>query len=360
MLVSLCFSTRKTLLFVTQKQDETLKNTNRRKQFITFALQKRHYTTRLMNYAMEIKATEQATQKSKNYEEIDGLRCVCILLVVSFHIVYIEQRYSAIYAIVGIFHVPVFLIISGYLANVERPLNKLWKSISPWVISYAIMESLYILAASHLPVSDHINGLSFSKFADLLLLHPIGIYWYLHTLLLCYSFLNFSRRITKLSKGNQLVVFLTLCFVSNSLGILSVTNSLYFLFGALLRNYGFRMDSFQPSIVAVLPVLWIIYSSKSKPVLSSSLLGFVFVILTICVLVVLLRRVSGCFRKLALTIGRNTLPILLFSPIFTFLAKSCQIQLLDIDPSGILFLFLTLVFTCSASLLIWKVVSYKW
>lgn len=309
-----------------------------------------------MNYATEIKASEQTPQKSKSYEEIDWLRCICILLVVSFHIVYIEQQYYTVYTVVGIFHVPIFLIISGYLANVERPLHKLWSSISPWVISYIIMESLYILAASHLPVSDHINSLSFGKFVDLLLLHPIGSYWYLHTLFFCYSFLYISRKLTRLSKGNQLLVFQMLCFMSNSLGIMSVTNFLYFLLGVLLRSYGFQIDSFRPSILAVFPFLWVIIRNLSNPILPSSLLGFVFVILTICVFVTLFRNCSGWVRSIALMIGRNTLPILLFSPIFTFLAKSYQCLLLDIDPSGILFLLVTLVFTCSASILIWRMV----
>lgn len=311
-----------------------------------------------MNFATEIKQSEQATTKSKSYEEIDWLRCICIILVVSFHIVYIEQRYSAVYAVVGIFHVPIFLIISGYLANVERPLHKLWRSISPWVISYVIMESLYILAASHLPVSDHINDLSIVKFIDLLLLHPIGIYWYLHTLFLCYSYLYLSRKQTILSKGNQLLVFLMLCFVSNSLGILSVTNSLYFILGVLLRSYEFRIDSFRPSIIAVFPFLWVIIRNAANPMLSSSLLGFVFVILTICVLVVLLRGLNGMLRSIVLMIGRNTLPILLFSPIFTFLAKTFQCLLLDIDHSGILYILVTLIFTISASMLIWRMVLF--
>lgn len=308
-----------------------------------------------MNYATDIKAAAQAKPRSNDYEEVDWLRCICILLVVTFHIVYIEQQYAAIYAIVGIFHVPVFLIISGYLANVERPLPKLWRSISPWVISYAIMEMCYILAASRLPVSDQIDSLSFYVIAKILLVHPIGIYWYLHTLLLCYAFLYLSRRLTWLSNGNQLLVFLMLCFLSNTLGMLSVTNALYFLLGALLRSYGFQIRSFRPSVIAIFPFLWVIFSSVSNPPLSSSLLGFVFVILTICFLVVCLRYIRGSIRRIALMVGRNTLPILLFSPIFTFLAKFYQNQLLNVDPSGILFLLATLVFTCYASLMIWRV-----
>lgn len=308
-----------------------------------------------MNYATDIKAVALAKPRNDDYEEVDWLRCICILLVVTFHIVYIEQQYAVIYAIVGIFHVPVFLIISGYLANVERPLPKLWRSISPWVISYAIMELCYILAASRLPVSDHIDGLSFYGIAKILLVHPIGIYWYLHTLLLCYAFLYLSRRLTWLSNGNQLLVFLTLCFLSNTLDMLSVTNALYFLLGALLRSYGFQIRSFRPSVIAIFPFLWVIFSSVSNPPLSSSLLGFVFVILTICFLVVCLRYIRGSIRRIALMIGRSTLPILLFSPIITFLAKFYQNQLLNIDPSGMLFLLTTLVFTCYASLLIWRV-----
>ncbi len=311
-----------------------------------------------MNYATDIKAMALAKPRNDDYEEVDWLRCICILLVVTFHIVYIEQQYAAIYAIVGIFHVPVFLVISGYLANVDRPLPKLWRSIFPWVISYAIMELCYILAASQLPVSDHVDGLSFRKIAVMLLLHPIGIYWYLHTLLLCYAFLYLTRRLTWLSHGNQSLVFLTMSFLSNSLGLLSVTHALYFLLGALLRSFGFQMRSFRPSVIAIFPFLWVVFHCFSNPTLSGSLLGFVFVILTICVLVVCLRYIKGSIRRFALKVGRNTLPILLFSPIFTFLAKFYQNQLLIIDPSGILFLVVTLALTCYVSLLLWRVIMF--
>ena len=47
--------------------------------------------------------------------EIDYLRCVLILLMVAFHLVYIGDSYPYAKQVVYTFHMPGFLLISGYL-----------------------------------------------------------------------------------------------------------------------------------------------------------------------------------------------------------------------------------------------------
>ena len=49
--------------------------------------------------------------------EIDYLKCVFILLMVAFHLVYIGDSYPYAKRVVYTFHMPGFLILSGYLAR---------------------------------------------------------------------------------------------------------------------------------------------------------------------------------------------------------------------------------------------------
>ena len=53
-------------------------------------------------------------------KELDYLKSILILLMVAFHLVYIGDKYPYIKQIVYTFHMPAFLIISGYLTNVQK------------------------------------------------------------------------------------------------------------------------------------------------------------------------------------------------------------------------------------------------
>lgn len=293
-------------------------------------------------------ANDSTPKPSSRIDELDWLRCVCILLVVTFHIVWIEQRYEQLYRVVGLFHVPVFLIISGYLTRAERPWRKIIRTMTPWLLSYVAMEVLYTMMASRLPVSDHIERLTLLKLLDVVLLHPIGIYWYLHTLLLCYALLAVSLRLRFLRRHERYVVFLTGCLLANRAGMLSMTNALYFSAGVLLRqsSVGF-CRCFAPSLLAVVPFALI---ACSDDVTSGSLLAFVAVVMIIMILLYVYRHLRSAAVTWATFVGSHTLPILLFSPAFTFAARFYQPWLLALEPTGLLFLLVTLTLTCGMSI----------
>ena len=67
-------------------------------------------------------------------KELDYLKSILILLMVAFHLVYIGDKYPYIKQIVYTFHMPAFLIISGYLTNVQKDIRsfmkKLWKQVT--------------------------------------------------------------------------------------------------------------------------------------------------------------------------------------------------------------------------------------
>ena len=118
-------------------------------------------------------------------EELDFLKFVFITLMIAFHLTYIGDTYPVAKQLVYTFHMPGFLLVSGYLFNV----NKSWAAFGKtmlWIfIPYTLMESGYTVMASLLPIREHIDHLTVGILIDHIFLHPMGPYWYLHTLILC-------------------------------------------------------------------------------------------------------------------------------------------------------------------------------
>ena len=50
--------------------------------------------------------------------ELDYLKSIFILLMIVFHLVYIGDKYPYAKALVYTFHMPAFLVISGYVMNI--------------------------------------------------------------------------------------------------------------------------------------------------------------------------------------------------------------------------------------------------
>ena len=59
----------------------------------------------------------------KHIPQIDFLRCVFIVLMVLFHLVYIGDSYPMAKQVVYTFHMPGFLLISGFLSNTDKQLK---------------------------------------------------------------------------------------------------------------------------------------------------------------------------------------------------------------------------------------------
>ena len=53
-------------------------------------------------------------------EELDFLKFVFITLMIAFHLTYIGDTYPVAKQLVYTFHMPGFLLVSGYLFNVNK------------------------------------------------------------------------------------------------------------------------------------------------------------------------------------------------------------------------------------------------
>ena len=180
-------------------------------------------------------------------DELDFLKGVFIILMITFHLVNIGNSYPYAKRVVYTFHMPGFLIISGYLMNITKPCKDFIKTMLGYAIPFIVMESVYIVMAAALPIREHIDVLTLGVFIDRLFLHPIGPYWYLQTLITCgVSYILVFHLLPM--KTNSRIILLGIIFhmISNMLGIMSFACSLYFLAGVVLRQSGISFtDVFQ-------------------------------------------------------------------------------------------------------------------
>lgn len=314
----------------------------------------------------------QMHKQKPRQEELDFLKCVFITLMIAFHLVYIGDTYPVAKQLVYTFHMPGFLLVSGYLFNVSKPWSGFGRTMLWILIPYAVMETAYTVTASLLPIREHVDHLTAGLLLDHIFLHPIGPYWYLHTLMLCgacyyIAFMKLEGRtatlwkakpllpVRMMSRDNQVllcrfvVLALLLCLLSYGCEILSTANAAYFLAGAVIRHTVGSFRQAFPSRWWTLGLLavWCLDPSHYD---KASFAGACVVFLVICSLLWLYQlQVPERLRRLLLFIGRNTFPLLLFSPVFTMLAKYYQSLLLRMEPTGMLFLAVSVVFAIAGS-----------
>jgi fucose 4-O-acetylase-like acetyltransferase len=289
-------------------------------------------------------------------EELDYLKGIFIILMITFHLVYIGDSYPYAKRIVHTFHMPGFLIISGYLMNISKPWRDFIKTMLGYAIPYCIMESGYIVMASELPIREHIDVFTFGVFVDMLLLNPIGPYWYLHTLICCrivYAVVTHFVHI----KANSQIILLGIVFhvLSNVFCVMSFACSLYFLAGVILRRSGIPFTNvFQPSAIAILA--FVLLAIHPQNLLMEQSGGVLMVYLAIVGFIFSYSYIGQKNSSLLLFLGRNTMPLFLFSPIFTFLCK-CLVPVLQFEPTRLLFLLLSLIICITGSLSIESVMN---
>jgi len=306
-------------------------------------------------------------------DELDFLKFVFITLMIAFHLVYIGDAYPVAKRLVYTFHMPGFLLVSGYLFNVNKSWESFWKTMLWIFVPYTIMESGYTMMASLLPIREHIDRLTVGVLVDHIFLHPMGPYWYLHTLMICgiCYYIAFKKPegrfssvlkqekpllpIKMLSLENQVLLgrftllALFLLLLSYGCGLLSIANAAYFLVGAIVRQAvgNFRLAFPARWWTLGLLLVWCIDPSHYD---RASFAGACLVFLVIGSLLWIYQLgIPQSLRKLFLFIGRNTLPLLLFSPIFTILAKYYQALLLRAEPMGFFFMVVSVILAIAGS-----------
>ncbi len=281
--------------------------------------------------------------------ELDYLKSIFILLMIVFHLVYIGDKYPYAKALVYTFHMPAFLIISGYVMNIAKGIRPFLRTMWWIFIPYAVMETGYVIMSAVLPVRESVEHLSVSLWLDKLFLHPLGPYWYLHTLMLCgLVYLLVDKLAGKWSNTFSVLIILALSYAVLSVcGILSLINALYFTAGVALRRSSIDFRTFfSASFWALLPVIWL--AADETNLNKSTLSGAALTYLVISFLLAVYRYLPDYLKKGLDYIGSHTFVLLVFSPVFTMAVKPL-VPVLAFEPTGMLFLCVSLCFCVMGS-----------
>ena len=297
---------------------------------------------------------KQVGGSAKRVDELDFLKAVFILLMVAFHLVYIGNKYPYAKAVVYTFHMPGFLLISGYLANTQKTARKFLRGMGRLLLPYLIMEGAYIILAAFLPIREHINSLTVGTFLQHLWLKPLGPYWYLHTLVIC-SVMYFAIMRLPLLANWMKWTFVLFAYGALAFGLhlISFTHACYFAGGIAIRFLHKDFISFfRLGLWGFIPFTALLFWPDQLH--SGTFVGVLIVYCVICGLLGLYPYFKTNGRLLF--IGRNTLVILLFSPVFTLLVKPL-VPFLAFDPTGMLFLVIAVSLAVGGSLVMARVME---
>ena len=282
-------------------------------------------------------------------DELDFLKGFLIILVISFHLVYIGDSHPYIKQVVYTFHMPGFLLISGYLINVQKRWKDFLRTMCHYAIPYVIIESGYIVMASVLPIREHLDVLTIGVFFEKLLLHPLGPYWYLQTLIVCGLCYAGVSRLRFLNPFSQFILLgIVFYLISHWAGVMTFGHTMYFLAGAMLKRSGLSFTTlFQSSPIAIVAfVLLAIYPQNLRMDAPG---GILMVVLMISAVFFAYSHIGDKPRRLLLFLGRKTMPLFLFSPVFTFICKPL-VPIFQFDCTDLAYLFVSLLICISGSL----------
>lgn len=288
---------------------------------------------------------------SKRIQEIDMAKGVLILLMVAFHLGLFNTKYPHACQIVYTFHMSGFLLISGYLFSVNKEPQKFLKSIYGIVLPYIVFEIIYLLGIGMLGklmgASNTFDGGVLALLSKIAF-SPSGTYWYLHTMAICLTACYLVNRYV--IKGLSGILISSAILYALSVGIegLKWEDIIYFIIGALFRNANFVINEKLKSPISILCfVLIIIFANEF---LRDSIVGIGLTLTFLGFIFDLKDRIPERISNYISYIGRNSLAIVLFSPLFTVVTKFYA-PFFTFDDSTILWTLFSLLLIVSLCLL---------
>lgn len=117
--------------------------------------------------------------------DIDWIRAILIILMILIHIVSFGNAYPQLKAGILSFMMPTFLIITGYLVNIEKNPKEMGRYLMCLALPYVIMVTGFSVLSYFMPVRDGITELSLSQICEKIFVTSIGPYWFIQTMIIC-------------------------------------------------------------------------------------------------------------------------------------------------------------------------------
>lgn len=285
--------------------------------------------------------------------QLDYLKGIFILLMVLFHLVPVYENYRTLQAAVYTFHMSAFLIISGYLANIEKDVPDFCRGLMRLVLPYVVFETVHLLLVylfgSAMHANNYVASLTLSGILNSIFVEPSNPYWYLHTLIISTVIYYVVYKVFKLK---DLSAFILTCLILYGLTLIITKfqweNVIYFLIGVYISKSGRTfLEAIPASPLALIP-LCILFSFREN-YCRGSLTGITITLLVISFLLFAYNYIGSDIRRLLHYLGSNSLAILVFSPIFTVITK-IAVPYFSFDPTVICFAIVALAFVVAGCL----------
>ncbi len=279
-------------------------------------------------------------------QELDFSKGILILLMVIFHLGYFNSCYPNLTNCVYAFHMSGFLVISGYLCSVEKTMSQFLISLKRILVPYIVFEFFYLLGLSfvgkYVGASNVFEGDALSILLQVAT-KPTGTYWYLYTLVFClltFYILNYFG-----VKGKANICLSSILLYLMSLGIEGLLwyNVLYFVIGISCRILSFQITDKLKSVVMGIGFVAIIIFADD--VSRYSLVGVGLTLTFLGFLFAIMEKTPVLVKSFFSYIGRNSLSIVLFSPVFMIITK-VYFPLFVFDSTVILWMIFSLVLVC--------------
>lgn len=283
---------------------------------------------------------------------IDALKGIMIILVVLGHITYIgelKNHFEHLRDYIYFFHMPIFLMITGYFINIKLSIKKITNNL---LIPYILFFSTYLiilLITTKLNLLEKSNSIeSISNIFHAIIFQPFASYWYLHSLILFCCILSISNYIGQLCFKKQNLSFTIIVFyLIQTIFVFFDFKLLYWVTSYIWIGMLYRItvsNSITTDSIASLSILTV----ASFFIQDFDLIRTITCVLIVFLIIFLLKRINHSMIAL---IGRNSLLIFLFHVYFINIMKAFSLSTLKIDSSGILFIILSLLISIFGSLL---------
>lgn len=189
----------------------------------------------------------------KQYHEINFVRSVLILLVILVHIVYFGELYPTVKAGILGFMMPSFLVVTGYLVNIEKTFKEFSLYLFRIFVPYLIMVVGFSVLSAFLPVRDGIAEITVSVLLEKVFVSSIGPYWFLYVMMGCGICYYLSFKILPMGKhvAVRLIAFAGLLYLASLVvPLMTVKIVMYYFAGAALRQLKLEYSSvFFPTVL---------------------------------------------------------------------------------------------------------------
>ncbi len=290
--------------------------------------------------------------------QLDFFRAILIVLVILIHIVNFGTHYPLLKNAILAFLMPSFLVVTGFLVNVDKPLKPYTLYLSKIALAYAVMVSGYAALSLFLPVRDGLTQPTWQAFAHVLFIKSIGPYWFLHLMVVCGVLYYASFRVVpKISTAAKLSIFATFIILTAQFTpLLNIRFAAYYFVGVGIRHLVKDFSKvYVSSLWPVIPFLLLVGTPKFQDWGTISILVSVFCFF--CFAAKLHTYLGNKAQAVAHYIGRNTFPIYIFHPIFTMLAKF-TLPAFAFEPTGLLHAAVSVVMGVIGSIYLARALDY--